>query len=58
MFELCIDNKQNVYFVGKDIASILGYVDTEQALRKHIDGYDKKNCPVEATGRIKCVKMT
>ena len=37
-----IDNKHNVYFKGKDIASILGYVDTDQALRKHIDDEDKK----------------
>ena len=48
-----IDNKQNVYFVGKDIASILGYVDTDQALRKHVNDYDKKTCPVETTGQVR-----
>ena len=31
-----IDNKQNVWFKGKDVAQILGYSDTEQAIRKHV----------------------
>ena len=30
-----IDDKQNVWFQGKDIALILGYSETDQALRKH-----------------------
>lgn len=25
------------YFVGKDVAEILGYSDTNQAIRKHVD---------------------
>lgn len=29
------------YFVGKDVAEILGYVDTSQAIRKHVDEEDK-----------------
>ena len=29
-----IDDKQNAWFKGKDIALILGYSDTDQALRK------------------------
>ena len=29
------------YFVGKDIAGILGYSDTNQAIRKHVDEEDK-----------------
>ena len=29
------------WFVGKDVAEILGYSDTNQAIRKHVDGEDK-----------------
>lgn len=29
------------WFVGKDIADILGYKDTSDALKRHVDGYDK-----------------
>ena len=29
------------YFVGKDVADILGYADTDQAIRKHVDEEDK-----------------
>lgn len=29
------------YFVGKDIATILGYTDTSQAIRYHVDDEDK-----------------
>ena len=31
-----IDNKQNVWFKGKDVAHMLGYSDTNQAIRKHV----------------------
>ena len=31
-----IDNKQNIWFRGKDIAKILGYRDTDQAIRKNV----------------------
>lgn len=32
------------YFVGKDVAEILGYADTFGALKKHVDEEDKQNC--------------
>ncbi len=32
------------FFVGKDIAEILGYVDAYGALKKHVDEEDKQNC--------------
>ena len=32
-----IDDKQNVWFRGKDVAKILGYSDTDDALRRHVD---------------------
>ena len=31
-----IDNKQNVWFKGKDVARILGYSDTDKAIRIHV----------------------
>ena len=34
-----IDNEP--YFVGKDVAKILGYKDTSDALKKHVDAEDK-----------------
>lgn len=32
------------WFVGKDVATILGYVDTYGALKNHVDNEDKQNC--------------
>lgn len=32
------------FFVGKDIAEILGYADAYGALKKHVDEEDKQNC--------------
>lgn len=32
------------YFVGKDVATVLGYADTFGALKKHVDAEDKQNC--------------
>ena len=48
-----IDNKQNIWFQGKDVAKILGYSDTDQAIRKHVDSEDQKSFPVETTGYSK-----
>ena len=33
--------KDEPYFVGKDVADILGYADTNQAIRNHVDEDDK-----------------
>lgn len=32
------------YFVGKDVADALGYIDTFGAVKKHVDNEDKQNC--------------
>lgn len=32
------------YFIGKDVAEILGYSDTFGAIKKHVDIEDKQNC--------------
>ena len=37
-----IDDKQNVWFQGKDVAEILGYSKTRDALLKHVDNEDKQ----------------
>lgn len=39
---ILIDNEP--FFVGKDVAEILGYSDTYGALKKHVDDEDKQNC--------------
>ena len=44
-----IDDKQNIWFKGKDIA----YSDTDQALRKNIDPEDRKSYPVYQTGQVR-----
>ena len=48
-----IDKQQNIFFIGKDVAKILGYRDTNQAIRKHVDEEDRKYFPVETTGYSK-----
>ena len=48
-----INKQQNIFFIGKDVAKILGYKDTNQAIRKHVDNEDKKSYPVETTGQVR-----
>ena len=36
------DEDKKVWFVGKEIANILWYADTDQAIRDHVDDEDKK----------------
>ena len=51
-FTSFIDKKQNIFFIGKDVAKILGYKDTNQAIRKHVDEEDKFKGAVETTGGL------
>lgn len=44
-----IDNEG--WFVGKDVASALGYVDTDQALRSHVDKEDKLTRKIDGEGQ-------
>ena len=37
-----IDNKQNVWFRGKDVGEILKYSNVRKAICKHVDNEDKK----------------
>ena len=39
------------WFVGRDVAKILGYADTNQAIRKHIDNEDKLTRQFDGTGQ-------
>ena len=48
-----IDKQQNVWFIGKDVSTILGYSDTDQSIRKHVDSEDQKSFPVVSTGYSK-----
>lgn len=44
------------WLVGKDVATALGYNDTDQALRKHVDGEDKLTRQFDGSGQNR--KMT
>ena len=48
-----IDTKQNIWFKAKDIAKIFGYIQTDQALRKHIDSENRKSYPVKTKGQVR-----
>ena len=37
-----IDDKQNVWFRGKEIAEILGYSNIRQTISRHVDNEDKQ----------------
>ncbi|HES1366284.1 TPA: phage antirepressor KilAC domain-containing protein, partial [Streptococcus pyogenes] len=37
------------YFVGKDVAEILGYAKARNAIASHVDDEDKKDAPIQGT---------
>ena len=45
-----IDYKQNIWFLGKDVAKILGFSNTDKAIRKHVDEEDKYKGPAKTAG--------
>ncbi|WP_276933592.1 phage antirepressor [Dubosiella newyorkensis] len=45
------------YFVGKDVAVVLGYRDTSDALKKHVDEEDKGVCEMPTPGGRQQMKM-
>ena len=53
-FELTsyIDDKKNIWFLGKDVAKVLGYSDTDKAIRRHVDGEDKYKGPAKTAGGL------
>ena len=48
-----IDKQQNIFFIGKDVAKILGYSDTNKAIRKHVDEEDKNKGAAKTAGGLK-----
>lgn len=53
---LVIDDEP--YFVGKDVAEILGYVKPRNAISVHVDDEDKKDAPIQGTlGGIQTMTM-
>ena len=55
-FESFIDQKCRVWFKAKEVAQILGYQDTNQAIRKHVSENHKRKFnlsqPVDSTGQV------
>ena len=52
-----INKQQNVWFRGKDVAEILGYSDTKQAIRKHVS-VENKIIQLSRTTSVGGVKTT
>lgn len=50
--------REEPYFVGKDVAEILGYSDTSDALKKHVDDEDKMGRQIaDSLGRMQNTKV-
>ena len=47
-----IDKQQNVWFLGKDVAKILGYCDTDKAIRMHVEEEDKYKGAAKTAGGL------
>jgi anti-repressor protein len=49
------DEKSETFFVGKDVAEVLGYTAPRNAIAAHVEGDDKKDaliqCPLGAPPR-------
>ena len=54
-FNSYIDEKLRVWFKAKEVAKILGYRDTTQAIRKNVSIEDKYKGGVQTTGVYKIV---
>ena len=55
-FNSYIDEKFRVWFKAKDVAKILGYRDTDKAIRMHVDKEDKYKGPAKTAGGLQnCV---
>ena len=54
-FNSYIDEKFRVWFKAKDVAKILGYQDTDKAIRRHVDKEDKYKGPAKTAGVYKIV---
>ena len=45
-----VEEQEQVWFVGKDVATILGYKNTKDALGKHVDEEDKRGSQITTPG--------
>lgn len=50
-----VDIDGEPWFVGKDIAQVLGYGDTDQALRRHVDDEDKQTRQINGSGQSRAM---
>lgn len=48
-----IAGNDGIYFVGKDVAEILGYADTDKAIRNHVDEEDKLTRQFSGSGQAR-----
>lgn len=48
-----ITENDDIYFVGKDVAEILGYADTDKAIRNHVDEEDKLTRQFSGSGQAR-----
>lgn len=48
-----IKQADEIYFVGKDVAEILGYADTDKAIRNHVDEEDKLTRQFSGSGQAR-----
>ena len=48
-----IKDAEAVYFVGKDVAEVLGYADTDKAIRNHVDDEDKLTRQFSGSGQAR-----
>ena len=46
-----------VYFVGKDVATALGYVNTNDALAKHVDAEDKRGSQIATPSGVQTMTV-
>ena len=57
-FESYIDEECCVWFKAKEVAQILGYKNTEHAIKRHVSENHKKSfllsCPPETGGQVQC----
>jgi prophage antirepressor-like protein len=44
------DENSNPWFVGKDVATILGYKDPKRGIYDHVDDEDKRGCEINTPG--------
>lgn len=52
-----IEQEDGLWFVGRDVAAALGYSDTDQALRKHVDDEDKLTRQFDGSGQSRSMTI-